>query len=160
MRGLTQSICLWACSLSAILLASQAHSTPWWEACRQTVLDYAYYRDRPDADGVAALFTDDATFTLGADKFVGREAIRARIQAGVQGPVFRHMMSTIKIMPVNEREARGVSYAAVYSGAAGPLPVVVADFLALGEYHDEFVRQGKACKIRSREFVQVIVPAD
>lgn len=86
MRGMIRSGCLLACCLSATLLASQAHAAPWWEACRQTVLDYAYYRDRPDADGVAALFTDDATFTLGADKFVGREAIRARIQAGVQGP--------------------------------------------------------------------------
>lgn len=135
--------------------AVQAHDD-WLDDCRQTVLDYAYYRDRPDASGVANLFTEQGSFKIGSDVFQGREAISSRVAAG--GPVFRHMMSTIKIQAVSESKATGVSYAAVYSGVSDTLPVTVTSFLAIGEYHDEFTRQGNSCRISRREFVSVMLP--
>ena len=57
-----------------------AHPT-WLDACEQAVLDYAYYRDRPDADNVAKLFTSDGTFKMAQDVFSGRDAIHQRIGA-------------------------------------------------------------------------------
>lgn len=122
--------------------------------CRDVVMRYAFYRDRPDADAVANLFTADAQFTLGADVFVGREAIRARIAAGAGGPVFRHMMSTVFVEPTGAGRARGVSYVAVYA-AAGELPITNTNYLALGEYHDAFVATPQGCRIAQRDFVSV-----
>ena len=134
-----------------------AHPT-WLDACEQAVLDYAYYRDRPDADNVAKLFTSDGTFKMAQDVFSGRDAIHQRIKDAEGGPVFRHMMSTIHIEQSGEDTARGVSYATVYLAPPGELPITITDFAALGEYHDEFVRQGEGCLIRNREFIQVFVP--
>ena len=47
-------------------------------------------------------------------------------------------MSTIRIFPVDQNTATGVSYVTVYS--APPGVNVVEGFAAVGEYHDEFVR--------------------
>ncbi len=47
------------------------------QACRDLVLDYAFYRDRPDATGVVNLFTEDGVIELLGDQFVGKEPIRA-----------------------------------------------------------------------------------
>ena len=144
--------CPWMASSAAVA------EEDWSAACAQTVVDYAYYRDRPDADGVAELFAEHGEFIIAADKFVGREAIRERIKAAQGGPVFRHLMSTSKIFALDENRAKGVSYATVYAGPAGTLPVVVSEFAALGEYHDEFVREGAECKFQRREFVSVMQP--
>ncbi|MEE4281572.1 MAG: nuclear transport factor 2 family protein, partial [Pseudomonadales bacterium] len=92
------------------------------EACTNLVLDYAYFRDRPDAEGVASLFAEDAQLTVLGQTFVGRAAIAERIRDAAGGPIFRHMMSTIRIFPDNESHARGVSYVAVYTASAGQLP--------------------------------------
>lgn len=147
-------VCLMA---SGLKVNATAHGD-WLDDCRQVVLDYAYYRDRPDADSVANLFSIGGTFTIGPDTFSSREAIRNRIAAGADGPIFRHMMSTIHIEPLGENEATGISYATVYVAPAGDLPRQVGVFAALGEYHDTFVREGETCKIKAREFVRVLVP--
>ena len=145
--------------LSVLLPVSAMAHDEMTTACENLVLDYAYYRDRPDADGVAALFTEDATFTLSGDVWKGREAIRKRIAAGVGGPVFRHMMSTIRIERVDASTAKGVSYATVYSAPAGELPRPVKDFAALGEYHDVFKKAADGrWRIAKREFIMVMVP--
>ena len=149
--------CLLLLGMGTIPSLSFAH-VAMADLCRQTVIDYAYFRDRPDPDGVAGLFVEDGVFKLGAEVYNGRAAIHKRISAAADGPVFRHMMSTIKILPIDAQSARGVSYAAVYAAAGDELPHEVTDFLALGEYHDEFVLIDDRCQIKRREFIQVMVP--
>jgi uncharacterized protein (TIGR02246 family) len=127
------------------------------EACTNLVLDYAYFRDRPDAEGVANLFTEDAQLTVLGQTFVGRAAIAKRIRHAADGPVFRHMMSTIRIFPDDETHAHGVSYVAVYTAPAGPLPRPLHQPAAVGEYHDRFVLTESGWKIARREFVAVFV---
>lgn len=124
--------------------------------CTQLVTDYAFYRDRPDAEGVANLFTEDAVFHLMGAKFEGRSAIRERVAAGIGGPVFRHMMSTVNIR-VDGASATGVSYVTVYQGVAGDTPQSMAQPMAIGEYHDRFVRTKSGWKIAERNFVPVFL---
>lgn len=138
-------------------------------ACENLVLDYAYYRDRPDAVELANLFTEDARFDFRGKTYIGREKIRARVAAGVNGPTFRHLMSTIKIFPEDADHAHGVSYVTVYaatrtssaesvaSDVKAPLPV--ENFAGIGEYHDKFVRTPDGWKISHRSYVSVFVPA-
>lgn len=127
-------------------------------ACTDLVLDYAYFRDRQDADAVAELFTADAVLQVLGQDYVGKEAIRARIAQGQGGPVFRHMMSTIRIFIDDDGHARGVSYVTVYSAAAGELPRPLGAPLGVGEYHDRFVYTDAGWKIQHREFVPVFMP--
>ncbi len=128
------------------------------KACTDLVLDYAYYRDRPDAAGVANLFTEDARMTVLGQTFEGRQAIHDRIVAGADGPIFRHMMSTIRIFPQDEATATGVSYVTVYNAPRGEGPQPVERFAGVGEYHDKFVRTADGWRIAEREFVLVFTP--
>ena len=128
------------------------------QACTDLVLDYAYYRDRMDADPFAELFTEDAQLSVLGRDFVGREAIRERLVEGRGGPLFRHMMSTIRIFVESEARATGVSYITVYSSPPGDLPRPLGPPLGVGEYHDEFVRTASGWKIKRREFVPVFMP--
>lgn len=127
-------------------------------ACTGLVLDYAYYRDRPDADGLAGIFAEDAVLNVLGQAFVGRDAIRARLQGAENGPLFRHMMSTIRIFVDSEDRARGVSYVTVYSASPGAMPRPLGAPLGVGEYHDAFVRTADGWKIQRRDFVPVFMP--
>ncbi len=151
--------CWWLLAAVLLLHAPVSLADPVSEACRALVLDYAYYRDRPDADAVAELFTEDATLSVLGQQYVGREAIRARIRAGEDGPLFRHLMSTIRIFPGDDDHATGVSYVTVYSAPAGALPRPVTAFAGVGEYHDKFVRTAAGWRIQQRDFVLVLSPA-
>ena len=128
------------------------------QACTDLVLDYAYYRDRADAQAVADLFTADALLRVLGQDFDGNAAIRSRIEQGRGGPVFRHMMSTVRIFVEDEDHARGVSYVTVYSAPAGELPRPLGAPLGVGEYHDQFVRTEAGWKIQRREFVPAFMP--
>ena len=75
------------------------------QACSKLVRDYAYYRDRPDPQAVAQLFTENAQMHLMGQVYQGRDAIRARTAAGIGGPVYRHLMSTIRIFPLDKNRA-------------------------------------------------------
>lgn len=127
-------------------------------ACTQLVTDYAFYRDRPDPEGVAQLFTEDAQFSLMGSVFSGREAIRDRVAAGVGGPVFRHMISTINIEPAATGDrATGVTYVTVYQGKDDALPQAMSVPMAIGEYHDRFERTAEGWRIAERNFVPVFL---
>ena len=162
---------MWGCAVVACVLllrpltaaGAEAAALPAGEidaaraACRQLVTGYAYHRDRADGQAVGALFTEDAVFELLGDVFRGRAAIRKRVDAGASGPTFRHLMSTIHIEVENRDQARGVSYVTVYS-APGPLPANLAEWMAIGEYHDEFVRTPDGWRIQRRTFVPAFFP--
>ena len=124
-------------------------------ACTDLVLDYAFYRDRMDADPFANLFAEDAVLTVLGEVYTGRKAIRQRLVEGQNGPVTRHMMSTIRIFVQDENTASGVSYVTVYGAPGGEFPIKVEGFMGLGEYHDKFVRTTDGWKISRRTFVPV-----
>ncbi len=128
------------------------------QACRDLVLDYAFYRDRPDAHGVANLFTEDAELSILGETWRGRQAIYERIVAGADGPLFRHLMSTIRIFPESETRARGVSYVTVYTAPPGEGPRPLDAPAAVGEYHDVFVKTNAGWQIAERRFVPVLMP--
>lgn len=131
------------------------------EACEALVLDYAYHRDRLDAQAVAQLFTPGAVMIVQGQTFVGREAIFDRLAAPNQ-PVTQHLMSTIRIFPggPDEKTATGVSYASIYLAPANPDggPASVRNITAVGEYRDEFRLTDEGWKIARREFVVNFVP--
>lgn len=127
-------------------------------ACEALVLDYAYYRDREDlqvaAQGVAAVFTEDATLTVSGQSFTGRQAIFDRIADQTNPPLFAHLMSTIRIFPESATKATGVSYATVYVAPRPAQGSALAEgFAAVGEYHDEFKLTAQGWRIAQRTFI-------
>ena len=140
----------------AVLLFVLAFVAPTWadmtiEACRQLVMDYAWYRDHPDAKAYAALFTEDAELSILGETFKGREAITQRLTASSGSTV--HLMSTIRINKVDENTATGVSYVTVYTAPPGPGPHTVSGYAAIGEYHDDFRRTDTGWQIKQRVLV-------
>lgn len=121
--------------------------------CINLVTDYAYYRDRFDAVGFSNLFTEDASLTVVGQTWVGRSEIRARIEGLDSSGKIRHLMSTIRIEPIDELHASGVSYATIYSAPAGSNSV--EGFAIMGEYHDSFVLTESGWRISNRELKSV-----
>ena len=144
-------------ALFMLCMATPLYAGEVEEACTALVLDYAYYRDRPDAESFANVFARDAVLVVLDQEFVGRDAIAERLRNAASGPLFRHMMSTIRIFPADDNKASGVSYVTVYSAAAGDMPRALGQPLAVGEYHDQFVRTASGWKIQRREFVPVFM---
>ena len=121
--------------------------------CINLVTDYAYYRDRFDAPEFSKLFTEDASLSVGGQTWEGRNNIRARIEGLDRSGSIRHLMSTIRIEPIDELHASGVSYATIYTSAAGSNST--EGFAIIGEYHDNFVLTDDGWKISNRELKSV-----
>lgn len=138
-------------------LAASAAAAP-LDGCRQAVVDYAYYWDQGEVADFAAIFTDDATLSLGGNVFTGRDAIAERLRESGGERVYRHLMTTIKLTAVNETEARGVSYVIVYIGEPGENGLAAVDgFALIGEYHDTFrIGEDGRCRIAERTLVPVM----
>ena len=137
-----------------------AHESEAVTACTALVMDYAYYRDRYDAAPYADLFAEDAVLTVLGVDYEGRAAIKARMLDASDKPPSRHHMTTIKITPVDDSTATGVSYVTVYSApASAERPAAVNAFTTMGEYHDTFTRTDDGWKILRREYKPAFVPA-
>ena len=152
---------VWVVCILATVFASQAaadRSADIKDVCTDLVLDYAYYRDRPEPEQLGRLFTKDATLMVMGQAFKGRSEIEKRVRDARDGPVFRHMMSTIRIFVLDADHARGISYVTVYSAPPGEGPRPLQDPVAVGEYHDQFVRTEHGWQIAQREFVAVYLP--
>ena len=137
--------------------AQPSQSAAWQQdtiaACTALVLDYAVFRDQGDVEGYVELFSPDASLTILGPTIRGQEAIRARIGDAVNGQRSRHLMSTIRITPVDENRATGVSYATIYTGPrpdSESVPISVPGFTAIGDYVDEFVRTDAGWRISKR----------
>ena len=127
-------------------------------SCHELVLDYATYRDQENAEKFAALFTAGGSLSVMDQTFVGHKAIAARL-ANKDGPTLRHMMTNIRITPVDATSATGVSYALIYGGAKSTGPSMVANFTAMGEYFDEYSYAGEGCRFTQRKFVATFLPS-
>lgn len=125
------------------------------QACEDLVLDYAYYRDRLDAEPYAAIFAEDAVLSVLGVDYVGREAIYQRLKEDENPLTTRHMMSTIRIFDEGDGRATGVSYVTVWAAPAGEQPLFADKYLGLGEYHDEFRLTDEGWKISRRAFVPI-----
>ena len=134
-----------------LIPSSQASDV--YRDCINLVTDYAYYRDRFDAIGFSNLFTEDASLKVGNGTWEGRSNIRARIEGLDSSGSIRHLMSTIRIQPVDALNATGVSYATIYTAAAGSNST--EGFAIIGEYHDSFVLTDDGWKISNRELRSV-----
>lgn len=121
--------------------------------CINLVTDYAYHRDRFDAIEFSNLFTEDASLSVGNQTWKGRDNIRARIEGLDKSGSIRHLMSTIRIEPIDELHATGVSYATIYTASAGSNST--EGFAVIGEYHDSFVLTDDGWKISNRELKSV-----
>ena len=141
---------LTTCLLLTILV-SPAWADTTADACRQLIMDYAWYRDHPDPDAYGALFTEDAELTILGETFKGRAAIRERLTTSAGSTV--HLMSTVRITNVSETLATGLSYVTVYTAPPGPGPHDVSGYAAIGEYHDEFRKSSAGWQIARRLLV-------
>ena len=135
-------------SLSFFLIPA-AYAGDVYRECINLVTDYAYHRDRFDATEFSNLFTEDASLSIGNQTWAGRDNIRARIESLDKSGSIRHLMSTIRIEPIDERHASGVSYATIYTAAAGSNST--EGFEVIGEYHDNFVLTNDGWRISNRE---------
>ena len=150
--------------LSGLLISCQQddQSFDYSKACSSVVHDYAYLRDRHDGQGVASLFTSEGSYSIFGETFLGRKAIRERVVGAEEGPVTRHLISTIEIEVEGAGKVRGVSYVTIYIGprSGSTNPTEVEGFAGIGEYHDRFVVDAGECLIESREFVPVFTYQD
>ncbi|MDH3642136.1 MAG: nuclear transport factor 2 family protein [Gammaproteobacteria bacterium] len=151
-----------ALALGLISANARAHDDV-ESACRSLVIDYAYYRDRLDADNYAAVFAKDAVLSVLGNEYSGRETIRQRLVNLLETegkPISRHMMSTIKIIPIDANAAHGVSYVKVYVEPPNDeRPVATNGYVSVGEYHDIFTRTDDGWKIARREYKPILEPA-
>ncbi|MFK7863752.1 MAG: nuclear transport factor 2 family protein [Pseudohongiellaceae bacterium] len=127
-----------------------AQESVYW-ACSNLVTDYAFHRDQFNAEEFANLFTEDASLTVVNQTWVGRSEISQRIEDLKTGSTIRHEMSTIRIVPIDENHATGVSYATIYAAPEGI--TTVNGFVLMGEYHDEFVRTSDGWRISKRVLI-------
>ncbi|GJM14472.1 MAG: hypothetical protein DHS20C12_28750 [Pseudohongiella sp.] len=134
-----------------IIPASQAADI--YRECSNLVIDYAYFRDRYDAQGFSNIFTEDAKLNVLGQTWEGREGIRQRIEGLDKSGTIRHLMTTIRIEQIDETHAKGVSYATIYTSDAGSNST--EGFALIGEYHDDFVLTDEGWKISYRELKPV-----
>jgi hypothetical protein len=128
-------------------------------SCHELVLDYASFRDQENAEKFAALFLPDGRLTIMGQSFAGRGAIAARV-ANRDGPIVRHMMSNIRIKPIDSTKAEGVSYALIFSAARGEGPGRISNVTAMGEYYDQFHYVDQRCYFVDRKFVASFLPVE
>lgn len=129
-------------------------------ACERLLADYAIFRDHLDAEGFANIFTEDGVLILGSGSHIGREAIRQNILSRPT-PAIAHMilMTTIKVTPVDESNANGVSYAFVLNGdrpvTKGDAPIQMNGITSAVEYHTKFVLTKDGWKISRLELKSI-----
>ena len=130
-------------------------------ACERLLADYVIFRDHLDADGFANTFTEDGELVLGSGSHRGRDAIRRNITSR-PSPGVAHMilMTTVKITPVDETNATGISYALVLNGdrpvAKGDAPIQMRGITAAVEYHTEFELTEDGWKISRLELKSIV----
>jgi hypothetical protein len=117
------------------------------DAIRELMARYCFHFDGGEFDQWLELFTDDATFDLGArGRFSGREALRNFLKAipltnGL--PMMRHCVMN-SIVRVEGDDAAARSYVVVVHGGA-QLGLTLA-----GRYEDRLAKVGGAWRFRER----------
>ena len=120
--------------------------------CTELIHDYAYYRDLRDPEQVANLFTEDGGMQERGEWSIGHEALKAHVLSDDMSTVSMHLISTIKIFPIDENNATGVTYFAVANEpkTEDGRPATLESFRAIGQYHDKMVRTEDGWKFAER----------
>lgn len=156
-------------AVSAVLLASASTSFAALDeaaadaiitACERLMADYAVYRDRLDANGWADTFTEDAVLVLGSGTYDGRDAILENL-ASRPTPAVAHliMLTSVKITPIDETSAAGISYAIILNGdrpvGPGDPPIQMKGITSVNVYHTEFALTADGWRISRMELEPV-----
>jgi hypothetical protein len=111
-------------------------------ACERLVVDFAYCSDRREFESLGALFVESGTMTRPSRSVLaGREAIVESYTATPAERVTRHVCSNIRIVVESANQARGLTYAVVYSNNGNP---------RVGEFEDQFLRTPEGWRIAVR----------
>jgi uncharacterized protein (TIGR02246 family) len=137
--------------LTLIALSPSAYAEDASTACTALVLDYAHHRDNFNAESFANLFTEDGILIIGEDRWEGRAAIQARIDALDSSATIRHYMSSIRISPIDADHATGVSYVVIYRTPQGSTEITGPALI--GDYIDRYIRTEDGWKIAHRELL-------
>lgn len=145
---------------SAYALMDEETATTISVACERLLADYVIFRDHLDADGFANTFTEDGQLVLGSGSHIGREAIRRNITSRpTPGVAHMILMTTVKITPIDEVNATGISYALVLNGdrpvVKGDAPIQMNGITSAVEYHTEFVLTNDGWKISRLELKSI-----
>lgn len=124
--------------------------------CEQLVLEAVACTDANQAQGLAALFADDAVLVRpGGVALQGRAAILQAYAARPADRITRHLVSNIRFHLVTAEQARATSYVQVWSGSmadeAGALGRPARQAPSVGEFDDSFRRVDGRWMIARRE---------
>lgn len=127
---------------------------------KQLVDAYGVYRDDFNAAGYASLFAEDGKFFFQGDVFEGRAVLQKRVEDADHATVYMHMMSSGHIEIIDENNATGAHYAAIYSvtpdePVAGGGPISVPGPSVIGKYSDKYIRTEEGWRFAERSFSPV-----
>ncbi|MBT2186986.1 nuclear transport factor 2 family protein [Sphingobium nicotianae] len=126
-----------------------------WD-CATLINLYMLRNDAGDADGVAALFTEDGILarpTMPDQPIVGRDAILAGFRARPAGTKTRHVVSNIIVEVESETEARASSVMLLYRGQAtgdGSLPAHHPADPLIGYFNDRLRKTAEGWRFAER----------
>ena len=121
-------------------------------AIEQLVIEYAYLLDHQRWQDVAALCTDDAVLFIRGREIVGQQGLDEWAARRAERPNRRtqHQMTLLRLEAVSEDEVHGTAALVLHVAKTGGGGTYVD---LIGEYRDEYVRDGGAWKFRRRRLV-------
>jgi hypothetical protein len=125
-------------------------------ACQRLVYEYLRALDGNDWNGVANCFVEQGVLARPMQPeqlLMGREAIRASMQARPKGLMTRHLATNVMIDVTSQDSATGVTTLAMIGctlAENAKLPVESAGPLYFGEFRDRFVREAGRWKFLER----------
>ncbi len=102
---------------------------------------FTHFLDHDRLDELVDLFTEDAVYTHGERRSVGREAVRAVFLARAAGGVrtVRHVASGLRLSIESDSKATGTSVCLTFAYDGSP-PVTPATPYLVADFEDEYRR--------------------
>jgi 3-phenylpropionate/cinnamic acid dioxygenase small subunit len=121
-------------------------------AIEQLVIEYAYLLDHQRWQDVAALCTDDAVLFIRGREIVGQQGLDEWAARRAERPNRRtqHQMTLLRLEAVSEDEIHGTAALVLHVAKTGGGGTYVD---LIGEYRDEYARDGGVWKFRRRRLV-------
>lgn len=125
-------------------------------ACTRLVVDFAYFSDTQNYDALVLLFSENGSMTRPTgDPLIGHASILKSYRSRPSGRVTRHICTNIRIQVDSNDQARGLTYAVVYSANAVDTTDAHIGLQAdarrlVGEFEDEFVRTQEGWRFSAR----------
>ena len=130
-------------------------------ACTRLCNEYALFVDSGRVNEFLDLFAGDGAWILaGIPPMQGREAMNAYFAKRDPKTHSRHVASNVLIDVVDEKTARGSSYATVYRHVGDERTAPMNGPTGVAVYKDEFRLTDKGWKFQRREAVMAFVKKD